>query len=71
VIITAGFGETGTEGKALEREVLSIAREGRIGIVGPNTQKKWGRPRQPFKIPGQLIKNSPFLRLKSPILTPK
>jgi acyl-CoA synthetase (NDP forming) len=37
VIITAGFGETGAEGKALEQEVLSIAREGRIRIVGPNT----------------------------------
>ena len=37
VIITAGFGETGAEGKALEQEVLSIARSGGIRIVGPNT----------------------------------
>lgn len=37
VIITAGFGETGPEGKALEQEVLSIARAGDIRIVGPNT----------------------------------
>ena len=37
VIITAGFGETGTEGKALEQEVLSIAHAGDIRIVGPNT----------------------------------
>jgi acyl-CoA synthetase (NDP forming) len=37
VIITAGFGETGAEGKALEQEVLSIAHAGDIRIVGPNT----------------------------------
>lgn len=37
VVITAGFGETGAEGKALEEEVLSIARSGGIRIVGPNT----------------------------------
>lgn len=37
VVITAGFGETGEDGKALEREVLSIARAGDIRIVGPNT----------------------------------
>ena len=37
VIITAGFGETGPEGKALEQEVLAIAESGGIRIVGPNT----------------------------------
>lgn len=37
VIITAGFGETGAEGKKLENEVLSVARAGDIRIVGPNT----------------------------------
>jgi acyl-CoA synthetase (NDP forming) len=37
VIITAGFGETGPEGKALEDEVLGIARAGGIRIAGPNT----------------------------------
>lgn len=37
VIITAGFSETGEEGTALEREVVSIARETGIRIVGPNT----------------------------------
>jgi acyl-CoA synthetase (NDP forming) len=37
VIITAGFGETGAEGKALEQEVISIAHAGGIRIVGPNT----------------------------------
>ncbi len=37
VVITAGFSETDAEGTALEREVVSIAREGGIRIVGPNT----------------------------------
>jgi acyl-CoA synthetase (NDP forming) len=37
IVITAGFGETGAEGKVLEEEVLSVARKGGIRIVGPNT----------------------------------
>jgi len=37
VIITAGFSETGTEGKDLEQEVVSAARENGIRLVGPNT----------------------------------
>jgi acyl-CoA synthetase (NDP forming) len=37
VVITAGFGETGAEGKALEQKVVSVAREGGIRFVGPNT----------------------------------
>lgn len=37
IIITAGFSETGAKGAALEREVLSIARDSGIRIVGPNT----------------------------------
>lgn len=36
IIISAGFKETGEEGAALEQEVLAIAREGNIRIVGPN-----------------------------------
>lgn len=36
VIITAGFGEAGDEGKALENEVLAIARDAGIRFVGPN-----------------------------------
>lgn len=38
VIISAGFGETGYEGKKLEEEVLKIAREGGIRVIGPNCQ---------------------------------
>jgi len=36
VIITAGFAETGAEGRILEEEVTRIAREGGIRFVGPN-----------------------------------
>jgi len=37
VVITAGFGETGPEGKILEQEVLRVARSCGVRIVGPNT----------------------------------
>ena len=36
VIITAGLGETGEEGKKIEAEVLKIADEGGAKIIGPN-----------------------------------
>lgn len=36
VILTAGFRETGEEGKKIEDELLKIARETGIRIVGPN-----------------------------------
>ena len=36
VIITAGFGETGTEGAALERLLLENARRYGIRLIGPN-----------------------------------
>ena len=36
VILTAGFRETGESGKRLEDELLSVARETGIRIVGPN-----------------------------------
>ncbi|MFY0527581.1 bifunctional acetate--CoA ligase family protein/GNAT family N-acetyltransferase [Archangium gephyra] len=36
IIISAGFKEVGPEGVALEQEVLRIAREARIRIIGPN-----------------------------------
>src|SRR5690606_12424422 len=32
-----GCGETGEDGRALEREILATAREGGLRIVGPNT----------------------------------
>ena len=37
VILTAGFGETGTEeGRNLEREIVKISKEGDVRVVGPN-----------------------------------
>lgn len=37
VIIAGGFGETGLEGKTLEREIVASAEKNRIRIIGPNT----------------------------------
>jgi len=36
IIISAGFKETGPEGIALEQDILEIARQGNIRVVGPN-----------------------------------
>ncbi len=41
VLITAGFAETGNEGKKLEDQVVEIAREGGIRLVGPNGLGIW------------------------------
>lgn len=41
ILITAGFAEIGDEGKAIEEEVVRIAREGGIRIVGPNCMGIW------------------------------
>ena len=37
VILATGFGETGPEGKTLEREVLTAAGHNHIRLIGPNT----------------------------------
>jgi acetate---CoA ligase (ADP-forming) len=36
ITITAGFGETGEEGKKLQREIAQIVRSNRITMLGPN-----------------------------------
>ena len=36
VLLTAGFGETGAAGQALQREVLAIARSHGMRMIGPN-----------------------------------
>mmetsp|Transcript_40490 Transcript_40490/g.72975 ORF Transcript_40490/g.72975 Transcript_40490/m.72975 type:complete len:259 (+) Transcript_40490:706-1482(+) len=36
IIISAGFKETGAEGAILENEIMDIARDGSIRVVGPN-----------------------------------
>ena len=37
VVISGGFSEVDDEGRALERELVDIARKGRLHFVGPNT----------------------------------
>ena len=37
VLITSGFGETGADGKTLERQLAQIARDAGMLILGPNT----------------------------------
>ncbi len=36
IVLSAGFGETGAEGKALEARVLAVAREADVRMLGPN-----------------------------------
>jgi acetate---CoA ligase (ADP-forming) len=36
IIITAGFKETGAEGKKLEDQVIKVAKQGGIRVIGPN-----------------------------------
>jgi succinyl-CoA synthetase alpha subunit len=41
VLISAGFAETGPKGKALQDEVVGIARDGGIRFMGPNGMGIW------------------------------
>lgn len=41
VLISAGFAETGPEGRALQDQVVKIARDGGIRFVGPNGMGIW------------------------------
>ncbi len=41
IIITAGFAEVGAQGKAMQDEVMKIARQGGIRVVGPNCMGMW------------------------------
>ena len=36
IVVSTGFGETGPEGKEIERRMLEIARKGNMRIMGPN-----------------------------------
>ncbi len=37
VVVAGGFGEVGPEGKRLEEEMVAVAREGGVRLIGPNT----------------------------------
>ena len=37
VVLAGGFGEMGSEGKALEDEMVAVARDNKIRLIGPNT----------------------------------
>ena len=37
IVITAGFAELGEKGQEIQRELVRIAREGNIRMIGPNT----------------------------------
>ena len=41
ILIPGGFAETGSKGKALEDEIVNIARAGKIRFVGPNCMGIW------------------------------
>ncbi|MHB8781047.1 MAG: acetate--CoA ligase family protein [Candidatus Geothermincolia bacterium] len=57
VMITAGFAETGEDGRRLEQEVVALAEEWGIGMIGPNTM-------------GVLSNESHLLAVGSPIRVP-
>lgn len=46
VVVAVGFGETGEEGRELEREVVRVAREHDVALVGPNTNGVFNLPAQ-------------------------
>jgi acyl-CoA synthetase (NDP forming) len=58
LLITSGFGETGQEGKALERELVKEARRAGILILGPNTMGICN-PHRDFYCTGTAVKPLP------------
>lgn len=41
IVISAGFAEAGEEGKKLQEEIVQIARQARIPLLGPNCMGIW------------------------------
>ena len=58
LLISSGFGETGPEGKALEKELVQKAREHDIIILGPNTMGL-NNPHKTFYCTGTHIRPEP------------
>ncbi|SFR44870.1 acetate--CoA ligase family protein [Halogeometricum limi] len=46
VVITAGFGETGSEGASREQELVDVATEYGLNLVGPNSLGVMSTPKQ-------------------------
>ncbi len=46
VVVAVGFGETGEQGRELEREVVRVAHEHGVALVGPNTNGVFNLPAQ-------------------------
>ncbi len=46
IIITAGLGETGKEGKEIESQILENAAKGNVRIIGPNCSGMYSRSAQ-------------------------
>ncbi|MFQ6126177.1 MAG: acetate--CoA ligase family protein [Candidatus Heimdallarchaeota archaeon] len=60
VIITAGLGETGVEGKKTEEEILHIAEQGGARIIGPNCSGMFSASAHMNLLGVPLIKMGPF-----------
>lgn len=58
LLITSGFGETGSEGKDIEKELVSAARDAGILILGPNTMGICN-PHMNFHCTGMAVKPNP------------
>ncbi|MFP4416508.1 MAG: acetate--CoA ligase family protein [Chitinivibrionales bacterium] len=61
IVITAGFGETGAEGKKIQEEIKSFVRENNITMMGPNCLgllNPWHKLNasfgQPLDLPGSI-----------------
>jgi acyl-CoA synthetase (NDP forming) len=55
VLFTAGFGETGDEGKKIEQELARIARSGGARLIGPNTNGLYCPSARLLTLPGNLF----------------
>jgi len=59
-MISAGFAETGEEGRRLEEETVRIARAGGLRFAGPNGNGIWSSAVKLNILPFQGIKNGPL-----------
>ncbi len=58
ILITAGFRETGKKGEELEKELVRVARENNVYIIGPNTMGL-SNPHINFHCIGTLVQPKP------------